>query len=191
LAAYTVGLGSIGGIVFVFLVEIREWVVRFAPVAALLKLGAKMLPDKLVAIVERLATALEEYRGQRSAALRALCLAVCVHILLGLGLYLSGRAVREEGLGPRDYFLTAQVANSVAAIPITPGGVGTRDMVTKEYLEALGAQPPEKVGTIPVVTTLAMVSWAVIGSVVFVLSPRRKRLPTEEKATPATTEETT
>jgi uncharacterized membrane protein YbhN (UPF0104 family) len=170
-----VGLGSIGGLVFVLLVEIRERLVRFWPIAVLLRLAGRVLPDGLVAIVTRLANALEQYRGRRGATLKALALAICVHILLGLGLYCAGRGIHEHGLRPRDYFLTAQVANSVAAIPLTPGGVGTRDMVTKEYFSALGAEPADKVGTIPVVMTLAMVAWALVGAVVFVLSPRRRQ----------------
>jgi uncharacterized membrane protein YbhN (UPF0104 family) len=180
LAAYTVGLGSIGGILFVLAVEVRGWLVRFGPISLLLRLAGRILPDKLVAMVTRLANALELYRGQRAATLKALLLAVCVHLLLGLGLYCSGRGIHEHGLRPRDYFLTAQVANSVAAIPLTPGGVGTRDMTTKEYFIALGAKPADKVGTIPVVMTLAMVGWALVGSVVFVLSPRRKPVPEPE-----------
>lgn len=174
LAAYTVGLGSIGGIVFVLLVELRERLVRWRPVAALLELAARFAPQKLVAIVQRLATALEHYRGKRAATLKALALAVGVHTLLGLGLYCAGRGINETGLSPRFYFLTAQVANTVAAIPLTPGGVGTRDMVAKEYFLALGAKPAEKVGSIPVVMTLAMIGWGLAGAVVFVLSPRRK-----------------
>ena len=180
LAAYTVGLGSIGGIVFVLLVEVRERLVKFRPIGLLLGLAARVLPGKLVAIIERLASALELYRGRRAATLKALFLAVCIHLLLGLGLYCSGRGINETGLRPRDYFLTAQVANSVAAIPLTPGGVGTRDMVAKEYFAALGVEPAEKKGTIPVIMTLAMVGWALLGSLVFVLSPRRKTEPEPE-----------
>lgn len=177
LAAYTVGLGSVGGMVFVLLVELRERLVRWRPVRALLDLGARLLPQGLVTIVARLAAALEHYRGRRDATLKALSLAVGVHLLLGLGLFCAGRGIGETGLRPRFYFLTAQVANTVAAIPLTPGGVGTRDMVAKEYFLALGASPVEKVGSIPVVMTLGMIGWGLVGAVVFVLSPRRKVVP--------------
>jgi len=78
---------------------------------------------------------------------------------------------------PRDYLLTAQVANTVAAIPLTPGGVGTRDVVAKEYFLALGAEPTEKVGSIPVIMTMVMVGWGLVGAVIFVLCPRRRAEP--------------
>lgn len=177
LAAYTVGLGSVGGMVFVVLLELRERLVRLRPVALALDFGARHLSAKLVDIFRRLIQAMELYRGRRAATAKALLLAVAAHSLLGLGLYVAGRGIRESGLRPRDYLLTAQVANTVAAIPLTPGGVGTRDVVAKEYFLALGAAPVEKVGSIPIIMTMVMVGWGLVGAVVFVLYPRRRREP--------------
>jgi uncharacterized membrane protein YbhN (UPF0104 family) len=177
LAAYTVGLGSAGGVVFVVLLELRERLVRLRPVAAMLNLGARLLPEKVTGLFRRLVAALELYRGCRGATGKALLLAVAVHSLLGLGLYFAGRGIHETGLRPRYYLLTAQVANTVAAIPLTPGGVGTRDVVAKEYFLAFGAEPAEKVGSIPVIMTMAMVGWGLVGAVLFVLYPRRQGQP--------------
>lgn len=177
LAAYTVGLGSVGGIVFVVLLELRERLVRWRPVAAVVGLGSRLLSEKLVGIFRRLVMAMELYRGRRAATAKALLLAVAVHCLLGFGLYCAGRGIRETGLRPRYYLLTAQVANTVAAIPLTPGGVGTRDVVAKEYFLALGAAPAAKVGSIPVIMTMGMVGWGLAGAVLFVLYPRRRAEP--------------
>lgn len=177
LAAYTVGLGSVGGMVFVVLLELRERLVRWRPVAAVLSLGSRLLSEKLVGIFRRLVMAVELYRGRRAAAVKALLLAVAAHSLLGLGLYFAGRGIHETGLRPRYYLLTAQVANTVAAIPLTPGGVGTRDVVAKEYFLALGAEPAGKVGSVPVIMTMVMVGWGLVGAVLFVLYPRRRPEP--------------
>ena len=171
-AALVVGLGSVGGIAGILVVEMRGWLMRFGIVARFVALIAKRLPAAVLDILDRVVAATEQYRMHRGTVCMALLLAVGVHSVLGLSLCLSGRALGEESLGLRDYFLTAQVANSVAAIPITPGGVGTRDAVAAAYLEALGAEPRAKAAVAQVIVTIAMMVWALVGATVFVFSPQ-------------------
>jgi heme/copper-type cytochrome/quinol oxidase subunit 2 len=82
----------------------------------------------------------------------------------------------------RQYFLTTQVANTVAAIPITPGGVGTRDATTAAFLSAFDATPADKVGSIPVIMSLVIVFWGLVGAVVFIFSPEARHTAHDAQA---------
>ncbi|MCK5805371.1 MAG: flippase-like domain-containing protein [Lentisphaeria bacterium] len=182
-AALVVGLGSVGGVAGILVVEMRGRFMRFGIIARTVELVAKRLPGAILDIFDRVIAATEQYRSHRMTVCKALLLAIGVHSVLGLSLCLSGRALGEGSLGLQDYFLTAQVANSVAAIPITPGGVGTRDAVAAAYLEALGAEPRTKAAVTQVIVTIAMVMWALIGAIVFVLSSQFAEKPGGEAAT--------
>lgn len=175
LAAFTVGLGSVGGIVAVLLVELRQQLVRLRWLRAVISFGAAKLPHAVVDTVQRLIDALELYRRKRGAILAALAMSIAVHSCIGLGLFCLGQGVGAEGLRVGDYFLAAQVGNAVSAIPVTPGGMGTRDLTIKECLEAQGGFPGEKVGSVPLIYSLVMVSWALVGAMVFIFGPKAGR----------------
>jgi len=183
-AVFVVGLGSVGGIVAVLLVEVREKLVKHRWGAGLLDFGARKLPTAVTDTIRRFVDALELFRGDRRAVFMALGMSIFIHGSLGLNLLCLGRAVGEDRLRARDYFLAVQVGNAVAAIPVTPGGVGTRDATIATFLKACGATP-EKIGVIPLALSLIMVLWALSGAVVFVLSPGLRAPPeTAEAADP-------
>lgn len=191
MAAVTVGLGSVGGVVGVLLVECRAALVRHPWIKRLVEVGARILPAKLTALLIRLTAALELFRNTRLTMLKALLLAVAVHALLAVNLFTLGRAVGERGLGLRHYVITASVANSVASIPVTPGGVGTRDKTAAAFLSAFDAQPQAKAGSIPVVQSLVIVFWALVGAGAFATASRcagrqaSARAPSVHTQTPA------
>jgi uncharacterized protein (TIRG00374 family) len=173
LAAATVALGSCGGVIGVLLVEFRGVLVRQPGIAWLVGLGARVLPARFSALIGRLVTALELYRGNRLAIVRATLLAVAVHGLLAVDLFALGRALGENAMGLHHYVITTSVANAVASIPLTPGGVWIRDKVTAAFLSAFNAQPASTAGPIPVVLSLVIAFWALVGAVVFVRTTRR------------------
>jgi len=179
LAVFTVALGSVGGIVAVLLVELRQQLMQLRWLRAVIDFGASKLPHAVVDTIQRLAEALELYRRKRRTILVTLALSLLVHTLLGTALLCIGKGVGEQNLKGRDYFLAMQVGNAVAAIPVTPGGVGTRDMTIAKFFEALGTVPDaertawlQKVGSVPLITSLIIVFWALVGAAVFVLGPR-------------------
>jgi uncharacterized protein (TIRG00374 family) len=173
LAAATVALGSCGGVLGVLLVEFRAVLVRQPGIAWLVGLGNRLLPAALSALATRLVTALELYRNNRVTIVKAILLAVAVHGLLAVDLFVLGRALGENALGLQHYVITTSVSNAVASIPLTPGGVGTRDKTAAAFLSAFKAQPASKAGSIPVVLSLVIVFWALVGAVVFVRTARR------------------
>ena len=135
---------------------------------------AKRLPAKLCAVVARLVAALDLCRGHRRAVAAALALSVAVHASLAVMLLTIGRALGEHAVPSGGYFLTTQVANAVAAIPVTPGGVGLRDNCVNYFLSALHAAPQETAGFIPVLYTLLMAGWGILGGVLFMVRGRTK-----------------
>ncbi len=180
LAAYMVGVGSVGGITAVALVEFRAVLVRHRWIARFLDLGRRLLPQAVVHVVERLAAALDLYRRKRGSVLAALVLALCVHSLLAIDFYCIGAALGEKKLTLGNYFLATQVANAAGAIPITPSGVGTRDAVAARFFRVMHGDP-ELAGAIPVTLSLIIVFWSLVGAGIFVFSRGARRAWTEAR----------
>jgi len=179
LAALTVALGSVVGAIGVLLVEFRSVLVRQPGLSWVLTRLGELLPAKGRALLARLVTALDLYRCHRGTIAKGTLLAVAVHCLLALDLYAVGKALGEKALGLHHYVITASVANAVASIPLTPGGVGTRDKTAAAFLSAFNAAPAEKAGSIPVVLSLVLVVWALVGAAVFTGTPHPKAQPGE------------
>ncbi len=172
-AAFTVGLGSIAGIVGVLVIEFRGRLLRVPLLRDLTDWGGRRLPAKITAVIVRFTAALEQYRQRRRAVLIGLLLSVAVHSCLAVDLYVIGHSLGERALSVREYFLGTQVANAVAAIPVTPAGVGSRDFVIKSFLNAMHATPG-KAGSIPVTFTLVILFWGLVGGVIFIATPNRR-----------------
>jgi len=169
--ALLVAFGSVGGIASVLAVEFRSRLVRVHWMARLIALGDRLLPTAVTDTIRHLVEAVDLYRHCRGTVVKAVLLAVAVHLLLAFTLFLVGRSLGEDGLKLRHYVVTASVANTVAAIPVTPGGLGTRDATAAAFFTAFGARPAERVGSIPVVVSLIILAWALVGAVVFVVTP--------------------
>lgn len=183
-AAVLVALGSLGGVGAVCLLEARERLLRIPPLAHMVDAANRRLPDRVSDTLARFIHAIELYRERRGTIVKALVLATAVHAILGLNLLCIGRIVGERSVSPGGYFVTTQVSNVVGAVPVTPGGVGTRDATTALFLRAFGASPPDKIGTIPLVVTLCMVFWGLVGAAVFVFRPPPALTPAAVYAAP-------
>lgn len=170
--AILVALGSIGGICGILLVEFRSKLVQYAWIAKMVDIGNRILPEALTEILRRLVEAVELYRDHRMVVVKATLLAIVVHSLLALNLFCIGKALGEKRLGLHHYIVAASVSNTVASIPVTPGGVGTRDATAAAFFAAFEARPKSTVGSIPVTMSLVIVAWGLIGAGVFIGSGR-------------------
>ena len=166
-----VALGSLGGLLGVVLIELRGKLIAVRWISALVDAAGRWLPRRVVQIVMKMTNALELFRCNRRAVAMALLLSVAVHFTIAVTLFCGGAALGEQRLGFGDYVLTTQVANAVAAVPITPAGLGTRDAVVAALFSGMGAVD-EKAGAIPVMFSLSILLWGIIGGGVFTLSPR-------------------
>lgn len=170
IAAFTVGLGSAAGAFGLVAVEYHQKLLSLTWVRKLFDFFEPKVPNRLTEVAQRVVTALDTYRRNRKVMLQVISLSVAVHCLLALNLFLVGKSLHEDATSLGSYFLTAQVANAIAAIPITPAGVGPRDYVAKSFFEQMGMNP-EKIGAIPVTLTLIIIFWGLVGAVVFVMLP--------------------
>ena len=167
IAAFLVGFGSLAGIATVLLVEFREKVLQLPGIKGIVNYVGTRLPGKAMAVIRRLTDALDLYRRRRGIVVAGILLSVMVHCCLALDLYLIGHSLGEHALSLRQYFLATQVANAVAAVPVTPAGLGLRDFGIKLFFKAMEATPGTA-GSIPVSLSLVMLFWALVGAAVLI-----------------------
>jgi uncharacterized protein (TIRG00374 family) len=174
-AVFTIGIAGIAGMVLIILVELRKTLLRFSFVSWIVNNVGKKLPEKFISKLSRLILALELYRRNRRTVTAAIALSIMVHAFLAIILFLIGASVGENVLGLGDYFLASLVGNTVAAVPLTPAGTGTRDATIAIFLRAMEA-PVDIAGVVPVIMTLIFIFWGLIGGIIFIFS----KFPTPE-----------
>jgi uncharacterized protein (TIRG00374 family) len=157
IASFTVGLGSLAGVCGIIMLELHRSILRYSWIARIVDFGAEKLPVSFVSTVKRLINAIELYRKNRGTIALAVVLSVTVHSLLAINLFLAGASIGENVLNLRGYFLAAQVSNAIAAIPLTPAGIGTRDATIALFLKAMGSDG-EKAGVVAVIMTWGAIS---------------------------------
>lgn len=173
--AYIVALASLSGIALFLGMEFHEQILRHRWIVPIINFMRRKLPESAMLVCRKLITGLDMYRQARKTLAVAFALSICVHTCLAMALLTTGWSLGGDELEVREYFVTAQVANAIASAPITPGGLGVRDKSSQEFLLAFG-MPPGKSGAIPVTLTLVILSWALIGAVVFIFTPRTGNL---------------
>jgi glycosyltransferase 2 family protein len=125
----------------------------------------KRFPPKLVSIIARVVRSLDLYRNQLPQLAKALGISACIHTTATLAIYCIGLAFRIDSLSIRHYFLSVQVANTISAVPIMPGGLGTRDVVLLEFFRAMGAD--DRAALVPPVFSCLLVLWSLVGGLFF------------------------
>ncbi len=163
--------GSVGGLASVIAIAFREQLQRLPGVRHLIEFGARVLPEKVTGIIERMSEALDLYRTKPRAVVLALLFSVIGHSAFAMTVYCIGKAFGEEIISVAMYFVTVQVANCVASIPLTPAGLGSRDLVISLFFTELGADGA-KAAIVAVGLSLVIVSWTAIACVFWILSRR-------------------
>lgn len=135
-----------------------------------IKKAARKFPAKLVGLFVRLIRSVDLYRSHIPTVLRALALSAVMHSLATLNVMCIGKSFHIEGLAARHYFLAVQVANTISAVPITPGGLGSRDLVIQQLFKFAGADP--RANLIPFGLSMMLVFWSVIGGIFFIFAKR-------------------
>lgn len=169
-----VGICSLGGISAMAALEWHDKLERLPGVAGLLAFGGLLLPAKITDTIRRVVAALDLYRQRRRTMVLALGLSVLVHTLLAICVFCLGRAYHLNTVKPRHYFLATQMANTIAGIPISPGGLGVRDVALSPFLRAAGAEPSQA-GDVAASLSIVIAAWSLIGGVIFLFSRYRPR----------------
>ena len=132
-------MATISGILMLFLLQFRRNLRAIPGLSWLIELIKRILPQKILAIVDRLVLALDVYRTKKRILLLALAISVGIHGINGLTFYTVGKAAQEHRVQLKQYMLATQISNAIAAIPIFPAGIGARDLVMANFLSLAGA----------------------------------------------------
>lgn len=162
-AGFVVLIAIVGGSSVALVLGRDYWLPRFVKQA--IRNYARRFPERLVSIIGRVVRSLDLYRNQLPQLLKALAISACIHTSATIGIYCIGQAFRIDSLAPRHYFLSVQVANTISAVPITPGGLGSRDVVLLEFFKAMGAD--RRANLVPPVYSCLLVFWSLVGGLFF------------------------
>jgi hypothetical protein len=108
----------------------------------------------------------------RSAVLMGIAYSTIVHLVYALSVFVAARAVGETEIPLTAYLYITAFANLAAAIPITPGGLGVRD-VTIAYLLGLLAVGSGQAAAIPLLLSSMVLFWGALGGGLYLLRARR------------------
>lgn len=130
------------------------------------------LPEKLARILERIAQSFTLLRSSPLVVAMLLGLAMLGHLSATFATVAIGYGVGGvEKLTFSCYLLVTQLANLVAAVPLTPGGLGGRDLAMSFLLGLCGAEPSAQ-GAIPLVTTTLLILWSIAGGLALLWEKR-------------------
>jgi uncharacterized protein (TIRG00374 family) len=133
------------------------------------------LPKMLANILERMQAAFALYQTKQRILGKHVLYSILIHLINAFCLFAIGRSLSEKAISALQYTLSMQIANATGLLPLTPGGLGMRDAVSAAFFNAFEANPPEVAGSIPVVFSIIVVSWSLIGAVVFICSPAMRK----------------
>ena len=167
LATVIVGSGSIAGMMAILAVRFRERLEGLPGVRHAITAGARHLPLRITNVVGRLSTALNLYRRRSGIVAVAVLLSVGTHSVFAASVFVIGKSFREEAVALPQYFLATLVANTIASIPLTPAGLGGRDLVLAAFLDAAGADAA-KAGIIPAMLSIVIASVSLTGGFFFI-----------------------
>ena len=162
---YLFSLLSAGGIGVIAVLFFQDYIFRWKFAAKLLEIADRWMKGIPGSIIRSVSA----YRTRwKTLVLTTLFSALILHPLLFGALYfpLYG-AMREQP--PADVTLTASAyGNLASAVPVTPGGLGTRDAVVKTLLNAWGI-PENSAVTAMVIYTAVLLLTNLLGGIAFLL----------------------
>ncbi|MCJ8331729.1 MAG: hypothetical protein HRT89_07615, partial [Lentisphaeria bacterium] len=100
-------------------------------------------------------------------------MSIVVHSFNGFTLIALSNAVSENTVSKHYYFFTIQISNTSGIIPVFPGGVGLRDVITQKILSSAKV---DKINAtmIPICFTLVFTFWSFIGALFFIFGKLKK-----------------
>jgi len=165
---------------------VRAWIMRRKIFRAAAGWMAQRLPPKILGLILKIIAAVDLYKSNQAVLFTALLYSMFVHAMLGVAVFLVGRAFHEQTMTMLQYMLATQIGNATGVIPLTPGGVGLREAVTAALFTAFKAQPTTVVATIPIVNTLIATAWALVGAAAWLFqttpTPPQPELTTSTQA---------
>lgn len=145
----------------------------------------RCLPNFLHSTLQRLQAAFALYQTKQRILGKHVLYSILIDLINAFALFAIGKSLGEKAMSAVQYTLVTQISNASALLPITPGGIGIRDLLSAAFFRAFAANPLEVAGSIPVVFTIIVVSWNLLGAAIFVCSPKMRKLtPKNEQELP-------
>ena len=162
---YLFSLLSAGGIGVIAVLFFQDYIFRWKFAAKLLEIADRWMKGIPGSIIRSVSA----YRTRwKTLVLTTLFSALILHPLLFGALYFPLYGAMRE-LPPADVTLTASAyGNLASAVPVTPGGLGTRDAVVKTLLNAWGI-PENSAVTAMVIYTAVLLLTNLLGGIAFLL----------------------
>lgn len=176
------GLGTLAVVALWALTWRHRWW-HLAAARASRRFVERILPASAISLAGRALRALDLYRDAPGALAACAALSVLVHVAVTLAVILLARAMGEGNVGIAHYFLAVQLANGAAMVPLTPGGLGGRDVILFLILSQSGADAA-RAASIPVMFSATIALYALAGGVVFIFDPIRSRMGSQVEGIP-------
>ena len=165
-----VGIVSLLGVCGFLTLLFRTLLMRMPGISHLVNWFEKVFPKSVNDVFKRIVNALDLYRGNLRTVGFAFILSILVHVMNAGMLVCAARGIREDKVSVPEYFLVTQVCNALASIPLSPGGTGVREIITKDFLIRFNSEvDKDKAAVVPILVAMTMYFWFMIGGVFFVI----------------------
>ena len=119
-------------------------------------------------LIERIAGPLRMFHQHPFAFGVSLLISVGVHVLLTLSIYMIANGLFSEPPSLADHFVIVQFANTAAALPIAPAGLGVTELAVDWLYRVIPETPTTASGTlVALVYELVKVAMAIIGMIFY------------------------
>ena len=141
------------------------------------------IPGRLDGILSRVLDAMSILRSGPMMVIKLLLMAMLGHTFATIAVWVIGYGVGGvQNVTFQELLLATQLSNLVGAVPLTPGGLGGRDLALSFLLKLAGATEEAR-GAIPLVVTGLIMSWSAVGGLALLWE--KKHLPPEPSPGPS------
>ena len=166
LIVYALLLGCIIGLGSAVVLFFHRQLEKFPGVAPVLKLGDRLTHGA----VSKLTDAMDSFRNAWRSLLVAILISIIgIHLLLSVVVYCVAQGLGAGNYPSETYVLATTLANATAAIPATPSGVGTRDIVMQKIFVAAGIPSGDAVAIALIFTSIILI-FNLSGGLFFIFS---------------------
>ncbi len=162
---------SVAGCGVIAVLFFQDFIFRWSVAAKLLDIADRWMRGIPGGIIRSVSA----YRGRWKVLVGTTLLsALVLHPLLMLAIFFPLYGEMRELPPPEETMAAVAYGNVASALPVTPGGLGTRDAVIKTLLTAWGV-PEIPAVTAMVIYTASLLLIDVLGGIAFLLPPERRK----------------
>lgn len=170
LIVYALLLGCITGVGSAIVLFFHRQLEKIPGVAPILNFGDRISHGA----VSKLTGAMDSFRSAWKTLINTILISIfLIHLMLSMVVFCIASGLGINKLAPEIYILSTTLANAAAAIPATPSGVGTRDVVLEKIFVAAGVQSGEAVAIALLFTSLILI-FNLAGGLFFIFSKSHK-----------------